>query len=182
VASALDLTGLRDALRWVMVPAGVMLAGYTAFLFNQCEGRDLWQSPRLFLHTVVNALLAGAAALGVLAPLFSAPAGCVRALGWTLALAAAASGAIIAVDLLGVGEERTEQAKRAALNLWRDMFARRFWLGGMLAGLLLPALLAATSLAAGDRGPLFAGGLLALIGLWFYEDAWVRAGQSVPLS
>ena len=25
-------------------------------------------------------------------------------------------------------------------------------------------------------------GLLALVGLWFYEDAWVRAGQSVPLS
>ena len=25
-------------------------------------------------------------------------------------------------------------------------------------------------------------GTLALIGLWFYEDAWVAAGQSVPLS
>jgi hypothetical protein len=24
--------------------------------------------------------------------------------------------------------------------------------------------------------------VLALAGLWLYEDAWVRAGQSVPLS
>ena len=52
---------LRDVLRWVMVPAGAVLAGYTAFLFNQCEGRDLWQSPLLLPHTIVNALLAGAA-------------------------------------------------------------------------------------------------------------------------
>jgi len=27
-----------------------------------------------------------------------------------------------------------------------------------------------------------ATGALALAGLWLYEDAWVRAGQSVPLS
>jgi hypothetical protein len=26
------------------------------------------------------------------------------------------------------------------------------------------------------------GGASALVGLWLYEDAWVRAGQSVPLS
>ncbi len=29
---------------------------------------------------------------------------------------------------------------------------------------------------------LAAGGVAALAGLWLYEDAWVRAGQSVPLS
>jgi hypothetical protein len=26
------------------------------------------------------------------------------------------------------------------------------------------------------------GALLALAGLWVYEDVWVRAGQSIPLS
>ena len=44
----------------------------------------------------------------------------------------------------------------------------------MLVGIALPAALAAAALAL--------AGLLALIGLWLYEDAWVRAGQSVPLS
>ena len=43
-AAARLRTAPRDVLRWVMVPAGALLAAYTAFLFNQCEGRDLWQS------------------------------------------------------------------------------------------------------------------------------------------
>jgi len=46
----------------------------------------------------------------------------------------------------------------------------------------LPAALAAAFLALGGAALLALGGLLALVGLWFYEDAWVRAGQSVPLS
>jgi len=179
-ASVFGLNGLRDGLRWAMVPAGIMLAGYTAFLFNQCEGRDLWQSPLLLAHTIVNALLAGAASLGLLALFIHAPGDCVRALGWTLALACAASAGIIALDIFG--EHPTQQAERAALNLWRDLYARRFWLGGILTGLALPGVLAASFLAVGGTGVLAAGGVLALVGLWFYEDAWVRAGQSVPLS
>jgi Fe-S-cluster-containing dehydrogenase component/formate-dependent nitrite reductase membrane component NrfD len=180
IASVFGLHGLRDVLRWAMVPAGVMLAGYTAFLFNQCEGRDLWQSPFLFAHTIVNALLAGAASLGVFALLVDAPAVALRALAWTLALGAVTSAAIIAMDLFGA--HPTAQAERAALNLWRDLYARRFWLGGIITGLVLPGLLAAAFLAAGGTALLAAAGALALVGLWFYEDAWVRAGQSVPLS
>jgi Fe-S-cluster-containing dehydrogenase component len=36
---------LVEAMAWFGVPAAVMTAGYTAFLFGQAEGRDLWQSP-----------------------------------------------------------------------------------------------------------------------------------------
>ena len=34
--------GVADALRWVNVPLAVMTSGYSAFLFAQCRGRDLW--------------------------------------------------------------------------------------------------------------------------------------------
>jgi Fe-S-cluster-containing dehydrogenase component/formate-dependent nitrite reductase membrane component NrfD len=180
VASAANEDGVRDALRWAMVPAGAALAGYTAMLFNQCEGRDLWQSPLLLPHTIVNALIAGAGALGIAALFGSPPAALSRALGWTLVLGVAASALLIALDTFG--RHPTEQAARAARNLYRDRFARRFWLGGILAGLVLPAALGTVFLAAGGRGLLAAGGVLALAGLWLYEDAWVRAGQSVPLS
>jgi Fe-S-cluster-containing dehydrogenase component/formate-dependent nitrite reductase membrane component NrfD len=180
-AAVLDVDWLRDALRWLMVPAGVMLAAYTAFLFNQCEGRDLWQSALLFPHTVITALIAGAGALGIAALLVSAPAELERALGWTLALGVAASALVIALDLFGV-KHMTHQAERAAVNLWRDLYAKPFWLGGVLVGLVLPGALAAGFLAGGGTALLAAAGLLALVGLWFYEDAWVKAGQSVPLS
>ena len=180
VAALLDQDGLRDGLRWAMVPAGAMLAGYTAFLFNQCEGRDLWQSPLLLPHTIVNAVVAGAGVLGIAAPLVDAPADVERTLGWALVLGVAASASIVALDTFG--KHPTAQAARAAHNMWRDLYARRFWLGGVLTGLAAPLALGTAFLATGGLGWLAAGGALALVGLWFYEDAWVRAGQSVPLS
>jgi formate-dependent nitrite reductase membrane component NrfD/ferredoxin len=180
VASVAGLNGVRDGLRWALIPAGALLAGYTAMLFNQCEGRDLWQSPLLLPHTIINALIAGAAALGIAAGAIDAPAALPRALGWAIVLGVALSAAIIALDTFG--RHPTRQAERAARNLYRDRFAMRFWLGGVLVGLLAPAALGAAFLAAGGLGLLAAAGACALAGLWFYEDAWVRAGQSVPLS
>lgn len=171
--------GVRDVAAVAMVPAGVMLAGYTAFLFNQCEGRDLWQSPLLFFHTVANAVLAGGAALALAALVVDAPEAAERALAWSVLGAAVLSLVIVVLDTFG--KHPTRQAARAAHNMWRDLYATRFWTG-VVVGLVAPALLAGVFLAAGGIGLLAAAGPLALVGLWFYEDAWVRAGQSVPLS
>ncbi len=179
VAAVTDSYGLRDVVRWLLIPAGAMLAGYTAFLFNQCIGRDLWRSPLLLPHTIVNALLAGAGALGIASLAVPSPASVREALGLTVITCAVASGDLIALDML---RKHTRQAERAARNLYRDRFARRFWIGGVLTGLILPTALGATFLALGGNGLLAAAGACALVGLWCYEDAWVRAGQSVPLS
>jgi Fe-S-cluster-containing dehydrogenase component/formate-dependent nitrite reductase membrane component NrfD len=161
VTSALGADGVNEVLRWAMVPAGAMLAAYTAFLFGQCEGRDLWQSRLLLPQTLVNAVLAGASAFAVLAV--------DGAGGWIAAGAIAAVGLAL-VDALG--PHPTAQARRAARNLWRDLHARRFWTGIALLAIAAPLSALATP----------AAGLAALAGLWLYEDAWVRAGQSVPLS
>jgi Fe-S-cluster-containing dehydrogenase component/formate-dependent nitrite reductase membrane component NrfD len=179
-AAVLGLDGAREALAWVMVPAGAMLALYTAFLFNQCEGRDLWQSPLLFPHTVAHAVVAGAGVLGVLALVIGAPAGLAAVLGWAIVAGALASAAIAVLDL--ATHHPTTQAERAARNLTRDLHARRFWLGGVGLGVVAPALLAALFLLTGAPAVLAAAGAVALAGVWLYEDAWVRAGQSVPLS
>ena len=180
IAALTNAHGLRDVLRWPMVPVGILLAGYTAFLFNQCEGRDLWQSRLLLAHTVINALLAGAAALSIVALLVGAPADLHRALAVTLLLAAALGGLTALADAFG--RHSTQQAERAALNLRRDVHARRFWTGIALAS-AAPVAGAVAYLAIGHGiGVLAAAGAAALVGLWCYEDAWVRAGQSVPLS
>ncbi len=62
--------GLSALLRWLLLPAvlfGIAAAGYTAFLFGQARGRDLWLSQLLLPILLVQAVLAGAAALEVLA-------------------------------------------------------------------------------------------------------------------
>lgn len=178
---ALGSRTLRDISGWLLLPGGAVLAGYTALLFGQCEGRDLWQSPLLLPHTLVNAVVAGAAALGVSYSFAGGPPEIGRIIAVALAGGTALAGVLIAVDLFGL--RHTPQAERAARNLYRDLFARSFWLGGFVAGILAPIVLACTYLVVGrTAGLLAAGGVLALVGLWFYEHAWVRAGQSVPLS
>ena len=42
------------------------VAGYTAFLFGQCEGRDLWQTPLLLPILLAQAVVAGGAAYSLL--------------------------------------------------------------------------------------------------------------------
>ena len=63
------LLGLTGVLLWLFIPAmlfGAAGAGYTAFLFGQAEGRDFWQSPLLLPILLVQAIIAGSSALGLL--------------------------------------------------------------------------------------------------------------------
>jgi hypothetical protein len=45
---------VAGALLWPTVAAGLMAAIYTAFLFAQCNGQDLWQSRFLPAHLVAQ--------------------------------------------------------------------------------------------------------------------------------
>src|SRR5690349_10273992 len=58
--------GAEGAAKWLAVP-GIPLAAatavYTAYLFAQAKARDLWQSPLLPPHMLVQAVLLGAAVL-----------------------------------------------------------------------------------------------------------------------
>ncbi len=164
---------VRDAARWLMVPAGAALAGYTAFLFNQCEGRDLWQSPLLLPQMLVNALSAGAAVLAIAALVADADIGVLR---WVLLAGVLAAASLWLLDVFA--RHPTAQAKRAAHNLRADPRFR----AGTALGLALPAVLAGAYVATGTLVLLALAGALLLAGQWLLEDAWVRAGQSVPLS
>ena len=84
--------------------------------------------------------------------------------------------AIMLLAELG-GRHSSLDAGRAAKLITRGHFATRFWWGVIAGGTLLPIALIAI-------GPVAAvpGAVLALVGLWIWEDTWVRAGQSIPLS
>ncbi|MGE5829673.1 MAG: 4Fe-4S dicluster domain-containing protein, partial [Micromonosporaceae bacterium] len=78
--------GLRTVVAVAGLPLAVGTAVYTAYLFAQAKARDLWQNPVLPAHLLVQAALAGAAALlPVAAWTGAAPTG---ALAWTLGVAA----------------------------------------------------------------------------------------------
>ena len=169
---------LADVLRWPNAILGAAAAGYTAFLFAQCEGRDLWQSPRLLPHLLMQALMLGAAALLLAAPTSAALAtvtliGALAHLGFAL--------------LEAHGTHHTDNARQAASLLrripaWHGSRFKAFREGLELT--TLPAIAAICFVLWGTLSPVVAGILVVgiLAGTFWYEQAFVRAGQLPPLS
>ena len=159
-----------------IIPA-VGAAVYTAFLFGQAEGRDLWQSTLLPIHLIVQAALSGGAAALVLHGIVDLGSAMAELATWTLV------GAILA-DLLVtfLGEfgmpHASDTAARAAHQITHGRYRNHFWWGSLVGGHLLPLALVWIG---GDLS-LAAAGAAALIGLYLYEYAFVMAPQEIPNS
>jgi Fe-S-cluster-containing dehydrogenase component/formate-dependent nitrite reductase membrane component NrfD len=163
-------------------------AGYSAFLFGQAEGRDFWQSPVVLPHLVVAALVAGSATL-LLATLIWPGSVMVAdryvahpsdTLGAVMVLSLIANAGLLAVEL-GTRHPVRDVAKAARL-ITRGGYRARFWVGVVLGGIALPIALVMVEFAFTSWPLSHLAAALALAGLWLWEDLWVRAGQSVPLS
>ncbi len=166
LARALGADLAAGALRWAAAALAVPVAGYTAFLFLQCRGRDLWESGLLLPHLLVQAAMCGGACLLPLAAGSRMPA-------------AVTAGALLVHAAFGIAERirphRTDNARQAAAFLAAvGAGPFRFFRESLLIGVAL-ALLCLLVFPAGAFAPLLAGLLL-------YEQAFVRAGQLPPLS
>ena len=158
-------------------PLALLAAVYTAFLFGQAKGRDMWQNPLLPVHFLVQALLAGAGATFFLAKAATfmanaaTPAAPAQATLGLLAAASAAHLLMIAGEVLMPAP--TAHAKMAEREMvhgrWRSWF--RMGVLGAAAGVAAPWLPAWLDWPAV---------LVAMAGLLAYEHAYVQSGQSVP--
>ena len=161
--------------------AAIGSAAYTGFLFGQAEGRDFWQSPLLAPPLVVQAGAAGAAIMTLGAAILGASdVGsllCARAL-WGFVLANAL---LVAMEL--TSPHVNLHVRKAVHLLTHGALSRRFWSQVVLAGLLLPLVLAGLTVFAGaSLWFAAAAGVLTLAGLYVYEDLYVTAGQAIPIS
>ncbi len=171
-------------------------AGYSAFLFGQAEGRDFWQSPLVLPHLIVAAVAAGAAALSVMAAAWPLQGidGCRdmilsprclsvdrgAALWPLLFLALIAHGFLLGLEVFN--RHAVHDAALAARLIWRGAYWARFWGGAVLGGVFVPIALLLAGAAWGSTSLGALGAVVALAGLWLWEDLWVKAGQAVPLS
>ena len=159
--------GVVEALRWVNAVLALGVAGYTAYLFAQCEGRDLWQSKLLLPHLLVQALLCGAAVFLV----FNPRGDWLREL-LIVALVAHAVFCILERKMKHATANATQAAAFLGVVRWGRVHALRF---GMVVGVLIAAIVAQSPLASVAVVP-------ALLGLFVYKYAYVRAAQLPPLS
>jgi formate-dependent nitrite reductase membrane component NrfD len=162
-----------------------MSAIYSAFLFKQARGRVFWHSPLTPLHLLVQAMVAGAAMLMLVAAIESAISGqrLAGAAWWFLTYELA--GALIASAVLIGGElflpEENVEKTRASRLITRGIFKKLFWGGAIGVGTLVPLLLVV--LGGAEAWPLAAlSSVCALAGVLVWEHIWVQAGQAVPLS
>ncbi len=170
------------AFTWLVALFAILTAIYTAFLFGQAEGRDLWQEPLLPASLLTQAVIAGATALGAGAALTGQPAALVTTLAAIGVVALLTHAGLIALALSM--PHATANAAWGRRELTRGAVAGRFWGVGVALGIALPlALLALALTGSAALGALMTlAGLAALAGLAGYEDAFVRAGQAAPLS
>lgn len=175
---------LRPWLAWLTIPLALGTATYTAFLFAQAEGRDLWQSSLLPFHMALQAVMVGAGAL-LLAGLFGDLSGTVQTFVlWTF-------GVSVVIDLLvtlfgefGVAHA-SEVAARAAHSISHGRFRGLFWGGGIVLGHVVPLALLAFAPFVGS-GVLVAlaalAAIAAVVGLFAFEYAYITAPQEIPNS
>jgi Fe-S-cluster-containing dehydrogenase component/formate-dependent nitrite reductase membrane component NrfD len=154
-------------------------AVYTAFLFSQSKGRDLWQSPAMPAHMFVQAVVAGGATLVIMGvagvPGFGA---LVAPSSLSLGLGLAAHAALVGSEIFT--PHQTEDAEEAAARITRGRFRQAFWIGGVVVGIGLP--LALLVVGAGVGPALAAAGALALAGLFAFEYCWITAPQTISLA
>lgn len=177
---------------WLMIagiPLAAMTAIYTAYLFAQAKARDMWQNPLLPPHLFIQTVLLGSAVLlfaFVLSKGVMAPDGMIDSIRpeiiyllWILAISS-----LLHVLIVWGEVSLTHATAHARLAVWEMVSGRYksdFWIGMVLSmlGGVVPWLA-----LAGVLSPSLgvAGAPLALIGMMLFENAYVQAGQSVPLA
>ena len=166
-------------LAWAVLLPCALVAGYTAALFAQAEGRDLWQSSWLGPHLLAQGAMVGAGAMAVVAVVADVGSDGVALIARTLVVAALLHLAVTAIDL--GGSHHSANAAVAAHTIVRGRYARLFW-GGAVAPVVLAVLLAALSWNGGAVAAVALAGLVVQGALLAYETVYVRAAQDVPLS
>jgi len=167
--------GLVEPLRWLNALVGALVSGYTAFLFKQCKGRDLWEADGLLWHLLAQSVTAAAA-------LF-----CLVGMGNPVTVGALIAGAASLGVLHFVpvrDRDRTEnflqaqgfflQTKIGTVRIAKDST----WIIPLLALATLGLLILAPPFPAICAIP----GAVVIYYLFLYERAFVRAGQLPPLS
>ena len=159
------------ALKWITWILALGSAGYSAFLFAQAKGRELWHSSLFFFHLLVQAMMAGTAIVAV-ADLWN---------DWDILRSVAARSLRIwmVIHLVMIFGEillphSNQDARKAMRSIVSGRWRMRFWGITLTLCTLIPLIILPAS-------PVL-GSLLTLAGLWFWDDLWVKAGQSVPLS
>lgn len=179
--SGLFIGRVPTLLRWCTAGFAIGSACYSAFLFAQAKGRDLWQSPLFLWQLLVQALIAGSTTLVILGIIDGAPPEIIKQSSLILLISLTVALVMVLAEIaLPHVSKDVELAMRSLVS---GRYSYLFWVFAIGTGLLAPiSLTILFRLSLTSRGLGIMSALLALAGLFWSEGLWVKAGQSVPLS
>jgi Fe-S-cluster-containing dehydrogenase component/formate-dependent nitrite reductase membrane component NrfD len=173
--------GVPPALTWFAAAFAIGSACYSAFLFAQGKGRDLWQSPLFIWHLLVHALTAGAGVVLLAGAMAGAGFDVLRDSALILFASLLLSLAMVLAEL--ALPHATEDVALASRSMVKGQYSGQFWGWAVGMGFFVPIVLSALFLFQGvSVWFAIVSAVLALAGLFCYEDVWVKAGQVAPLS
>jgi len=167
-------------LRWCASAFAIASACYSAFLFAQAKGRDLWQSPLFLWHLLVQALVAGSATILIVGILTNTASEIFRPVTAVLLPSLVFSLAMILGEV--ALPHVSEDVRIATAGLIHGKLAAKFWGLSIGVGLVAPIVLSSIALSFPSSALELTAAVLALAGLWWFEELWVKAGQAAPLS
>ena len=165
-AGAAGSVGAQEVVAGFALPLAALAAGYTAYLFAQARGRDLWQSQLLAPHLLAQSLMVGAAALFIVGTSIGT-----TGVGLADLLSATAALHLFMVAGEAMPRHPTAHAHMAVTEMVHGRFAGFFWVGLVLS---------VVAVFSPWIGPV--GAVAALLGIAGHKHAYVQAGQSVPLA
>jgi Fe-S-cluster-containing dehydrogenase component/formate-dependent nitrite reductase membrane component NrfD len=166
---------LRPIFAWAAFPLALMSVLYSAFLLGQAEGRDMWQNPLLPFQLFSQSIMVGSGmflGMSILIPPSSKSFEVLRVI-----FMASLSINLILTLAPKLTTFASEVAQLASREMTYGRFRNQFWWGGIAAGHMIPLVI---MFAFAPAFPLAV--LSALIGLFFYEYAFVMAPQYIPNS
>jgi formate-dependent nitrite reductase membrane component NrfD len=169
------IAGIRPIAAWIVFPFALGVVIYTAFLLGQAEGRDMWQNNLLPFQLITQSMMVAGGVFLIVNMFVSFSAD----LETFLAVLFPAS---IAINLLLIlagkfNSFASEVAMLAHREMTHGRFSNHYWWGGITLGHLVPLVLV---FAFAPAIPVAV--LLTLVGLFFYEYAFVMAPQQIPNS
>ena len=169
---------LVDLSVYLVIFFGFMTSIYTAFLFSQAKGRDLWQSPLTALHMLNHSIATGCAVLMVIMILGGADFDSDMQLLRILLIIA------VLINLFVIMAEQitphmTQDSTRAMKIITKGHYKTMFRYGVLIFGNLIPLLIC---LFFSANALLLVASLLIIVGVFFSIRVWVVAPQMIPLS
>ncbi|NWG33970.1 MAG: polysulfide reductase NrfD [Chloroflexi bacterium] len=169
------VSAVRTFAAWIVFPLALFTVIYTAFLLGQAEGRDMWQSNLLPFQLLSQSAMVASGVFIVLNLFVPFP----ESLSSLLFRLFPAS---IALNLLMTFAGRFNSfASEVALLGYREMtngrFRNHYWWGGIALGHVVPL---ALLLAFSPLAPVAVA--CSVVGLFFYEYAFIMSPQYIPNS